>query len=304
MRVTWIGMNDENGCVLNWHELRVCLQEQHGVTLKGPGYSYSDNRRAPLSHLVEGDEDWIVIDDCNAMGYPALDLDVRPDCKVAWREHDWHNKSRIAVADFLKPDLILGCVDRPEWDKYRSHPGWRLCPHPINTQRFHPGNGQMRPYPVGLYGKVGRCYEKRSAARRHLSECGDAWLPVHGGYWRDGRGSLSGRTFYNDELAEALRHVACLWVDGSDWKVFLQKYTEGAASGCLLLGEVPYAWERYYPKDSMIPCEPGEALEFVEWFRDHEGQRAEYARLATEHAQKAHSVETRAKEIMEVLDAA
>ena len=297
MKVLWLGMNDETGCVWHWHELRLCLKEQHGVILKGPGYSYPDNPRIPLSSLLDGDEDWIVLDDCNAMGYVNIVPDVRPNAKVAWREHDWHNKRRQANAEQWHYDLVMGCYRRDGW--YPKH--FKLVPHAINTERFHPGNGQLRPWQIGMYGKTCKhAYPERIEARQAIKKCSDSWLPTHGGYWRDGRGS-GPITRYNDQLAHDLRHVACLYVSGGRWNGMVLKYLEGAASGCLLMGNVPCGWEESFPKDSMLPCEPGEVGEFADWFADHEEQRAEFARIATERALKEHSIEARAEQIMEVL---
>jgi hypothetical protein len=305
MRVLWLGINDDPGCVLHFHELRCELRDAHGVTLAGPGYSWPYGESRCLSDLA-GNEgfDWIVLDDTNALGYVRVNWDFRPAAKVAWREGDWHNGYRKETAVAIRPDAILSCVDRPSspQDEFRDHPGRTLVPMAVNTKRFHPRCGPRR-YAVGLFGKVGKAYASRTAARCALSPRGDAWLPTHGGYWRDGRGSAPGATFYNDELADALRDCAMVWVDGSDYGVFLNKYNEAAACGCLLVGEVPYNWSAYYPEASMVRCCPEEVNEVVDFYADHDRAREEIAERATEHCLENHSIEARAKQVMEVLSA-
>ena len=66
MRVIWLGMNDENSCVLNFHELRCELRDKHGVTLIGDGYSWPRLKGAqtPLSAILRQlpPADWFVLD--------------------------------------------------------------------------------------------------------------------------------------------------------------------------------------------------------------------------------------------------
>jgi len=247
-----------------------------------------------------------VVDDCNAMGYPGINWDIDfSKYRTAWREHDWHNGSRRAVADKIKPDLILGCVDRATGvspDPYQQSDRWHLVPHPVNTARFHPGNGQERPFSAGLYGMTGQCYQSRTSARRVLCKHGGGWVPQHGGYWRDGRGSKPNLTYYNDELAAALRKVMALWVDGSDYNVLLSKYFEGAASGCVLLGERPYGWEEVIPPevDPLIECTPDEFPEAAASVTEE--QRQAISAAIFPYLEEHHSIPARANQIMQLLE--
>ena len=87
MRVLWLGMNDEAGCVHHWHKLRLHLEKEHGVELAGPGYSWpAGTGTRLLSNVIRSKApDVIVLDDFNAMGYVPVVLDRRPDCKIVWR---------------------------------------------------------------------------------------------------------------------------------------------------------------------------------------------------------------------------
>jgi len=301
-RILWLGMDDSKGCVLHWHDLRCRLRDEHGVTLAGPGYSWEFGQKHAISEFGD-DWDWIVLDDCNAMGYVPIMWDVRPKCPIAWREHDWHNVRRQQNAAIFMPDLVLSCYERemPITDIFRDHPNRHFVPHPVSTKRFNPGNGQERTWDAGLYGTLGAGYEDRRVARASIVSLGErAWLPVHGGYWRDDRGSGE-KTRYNDELARDLRRVKCLWVNGGKWNGIVMKYFEGAASGCLLVGTKPDGWDLCFPPNSMVECEPEKAAEVMQDFADDEIARRYVSEHATEHCLKEHSVEARARQIMEIL---
>ena len=242
MKVLWLGMDDTLGCTWHWHELRLYLRDHYDVDLAGPGYSWEYGIGQVLASSIGMDDyDVVVLDDCNAMGYVPIAWDIRPKAKLAWREHDWHNKQRQQIAAALKPDKILGCYKRRavrEWsDPFGSDPNWSYVPHAVNTERFNPGP-DPRKYKYGMYGMVANCYPGRAAARQELRGRKDSWLPVHGGYWMDGRGSNK-QTYYNDKLADALRDVTALWVSPGQGGGMLLKYFEGAASGCLLVGVRP-----------------------------------------------------------------
>ena len=306
MKVVWLGMNDEGGCVLGWHELREHLRDEYGVILVGPGYG--TNVLMDLQAIADSFRpDWIVLDDCNAKGYVPLQIPSRPkNVRIAWREHDWHNGYRKQTAYKLQPDLIMGCVERRkvevDKDPFRHHKAWVLVPHPINTRRFTYGVGE-RDYGVGLYGKTGACYGDRTKAKRVIAERGSGWLPLHGGYWHNGKPHNDGiRTFYNDKLAKALRNVKCLWVDGSDYNVFLAKYLEGAASGCLLIGKKPFAWTSYFPEDGMVECQPDDINRIVDFYIQNERARLIITRRMREYVEEHHSIEVRAKEIIDLLE--
>lgn len=306
----WLGINDENGCVQHFHELRLELKNKHGVELVGPGYSWPMMEgRFNLSVIIDayGKPDWIVLDDSNALGYVPLRIAGHPSgVKVAWRENDFHNKYRQATGNVIDPDLIMAILDRPKkgfWgsDPFRTHPGWELVPHAVNTKRFCP-NGNDRPWNIILYGKTGPCYRVRSEAKQVLRGRKDAVLPTHGGYWRDGRGSIPGKTYYNDELAALLAQCKMAWVDGSDYKAAVMKYFECAAAGCLMVGQKPYGWHRYFPDGAMVECEPGELPDIIRFYSRMRRARKSVANLALEHVRKYHSTEERAKQIMALLE--
>ncbi len=303
MKILWLGMNDENACVLHWHDLRCHLRDEHGVTLAGPGYSWDVGEKHSISEFGS-DWDWIVLDDCNASGYVPLRWNVQPKCKVAWREHDWHNRFRQEAGHKIKPSVILSCYQRslPVNDPFRDDPRRVFVPHAVSTNRFHPGNGQERHWKVGLYGTTASGYDERKTAKRGLRGAPDAWLPVHGGYWRDGRGS-GPVTRYNDALAEDLRRVKCLWVSSGKWNGLVLKYFEGAASGCLLFGVKPEGWEECFPSDAMIECDPKDALKVSRRYSEDDDLRTEITKSAWEHLQAKHSIPARASQIMEVLHA-
>ena len=305
MLVVWIGMNDSTSCVLNFHELRCELRDRHGVMLIGDGYSWPAFRgsQTPLSVVLNQlpPADWVVFDDRNGMGYPRIRVDERPPCKVGWVENDYHNKKRVGLAKMLEPDVVFNAVLRPasDGDDFRNDV---LCPFPVNVERFKPGPETY--YDIALYGQTSGPYKIRRAAKKVLRERmarqGKVFLPTHGGYWRDDRGSYSGKTYYNDELAAELRTCKFLWVDGSDWGVFLQKYNEGIASGCVLLGEIPFGWEEYYSSGFIIPTTPKNLEETIDAHRECPFPWTEDAR---NECVKRHSIEARAEQIMEVLHA-
>jgi len=307
MRVLWLGINDEHGCVLHWHDLRCRLRDEHGVTLAGPGYSW-DMGTGPryVSQLVEkANPDWVVLDDCNALGYVPLIWDQAPKCRVAWREHDWHNRFRQEAGVKIKPDLILSCYERslPVNDRFRDDPHRVFMPHAVSTHRFHPGNGQVRTFDVGIYGTTSAGYEERREAKKAIRTMRNSWCPVHGGYWKDGRGS-GPVTRYNDELAADLRRLKCMWVSSGKWNGVVLKYFEGAASGCMLFGVRPDGWERCFPEEAMVECPPEEAQDVAEWYAKKDSLRQVVAEKATTHCLEHHSVEARASQIMEVLHGA
>ncbi len=304
MRVIWLGIEDVGGCVLHWNDLRRRLHHTHGVELHGPDYSWPLGQPGPrLSELLEktGTPDWLVLDDCNAKGYVNMKWDCTPDCKVAVREHDWWNRHRGRLHDRIKPDLVMGCYDRP-LDVYRRDvPGWTLVPHPVNTRRFAP-NGSERPYPVGYYGKHGKMYGHRTVARRAIRDRGDAWIGQHGGYWHVKENNDGVHTFYNEKLAEKLAQCKSLWVDSPDNKhACVLKYFEGAASGCLLIGQMPFNREAYFPDGTIIPCEPEEVSEVVDWYADHDAVRKNVTESLRDYVVQHHSVEARAKQVMDLL---
>lgn len=310
MKVLWFGIDDTKACVLYNHEVRCELRDKHGVRLVGPGYSWPmEAGRMALSSVlaVEGKPDWVVLDDGNGAGYVPIDIDCHPDgVRFAWREGDWHNGWRKGIADQLEPDVVLGMVDRlpplkQDLDPYLFHPGFHLVPHSVQTKRFYPGDGP-RQINMVLYGQTGACYETRTKARSILSGRTDVKLPTHGGYWSDGRGSAKDITYYNDELAELLRHCKMAWVDGSDYNVCLMKYFEVAACGALLVGEKPYAWHRYFPDGCMVVCEPEELPDVINFYAKYEKARKRITDTAWEHIQKHHTVEVRAREIMAILE--
>ena len=318
MRVFWFGMDDGGACVLHWHELRQHLAEHHGVELFGPGYSWAPGQKHVLLSQIlarHGTPDWIVLDDANARGYVPMAWDVAPKCRIAWREHDWHNGHRIQVAMKIKPDLILGTTERvlgenppKHGDPMRKHSGWRLVPHPVNTERFHlPGKKEEidRLFRLGFYGMVNKAYPARLAAmpviRARQIERQDVWMPPHGGYWRDGRGS-SAKTRYNDELAEELRHVSCLWVSGGQGKEAVLKYFEGGASGCFLIGEKPAGWDKLFSVSAFIECPPEEINAVVDGLKP--AVREEAARVMFDQIERYHSIPARAFQIMGLLEEA
>lgn len=303
MKILWLGIDDTGGCVLHWHKLRLRLKQEYGVTLAGPGYSWPFGENRPLSEIARGSWDWIVLDDCNAKGYVPVRWDIQPDAKIAWREHDWHNRRRQEVAHRIKPDIVLGCYERPlGLDPIRSLPGWRLIPQAVDTEWFH-ANGQARRYAVGLYGQRAKCYPARCAAWRVMGKREDAWRPTHGGYWHSGKKHNDGiSTFYNENLATALQEVKTLWVDGGKWAGCVLKFFEGAASGCLLVGEEPHGWEACFPRESMIRCAPDDLESVVDFYDRNEALRRAIAIPAMIHCRSHHSIEARAKQIVEVLE--
>ena len=301
MRVLWIGMDDENGCVLHFRDLREHLQEAYGVKLVGPGYTYPYGQKpGPLISdlLVQaGPVDWVVFDDCNARGHIGVNWDVRPE-RLAIREHDWWPGFAKEWRRRLKPDLIMGCYLRPELPENFVH-----VPQAVNTERFR-SNGMAREFGVGFYGMTGKAYPKRGAARAVIAKRDDAWIGQHTGYWHDGATRSDGvKSFYNDHLADALRKVKCLWVDSPErYQNCVMKFFEGAASGCLLIGQRPYGWEHYFPRGSMVTCEPEYVEQTVDFYADKEPARRAISVPAMFHCRKHHSIEARAKQIMEVLE--
>ena len=305
MLVIWIGMNDEKSCVLNFHELRCELRDKHGVELIGDGYSWAPGtgKGTPLSTILKQlpPADWVVFDDRNGMGYPQIRVDERPDCKVAWVENDYHNKRRHELARKIKPDVVFNAVARPEVDEVDDpFRDGVLCPFPVNVKRFRPAIEKV--HEIGFYGSTAGPYTSRAAAkvilRRRMLRQGGVFLQTHGGYWKDNRGSSPGKTFYNDELAAELGKCRFLWVDGSNWNVFLQKYHEGIASGCVLVGEIPYRWENYYQGGYILPATPETLEEVIDANMDAPLPWTEDARR---ECVKRHSIEARAEQIMEVL---
>ena len=299
MRVIWLGIDDTGGCVLHWHELRLELAK-HGVELMGPGYSWEGKKT--LSELLRevGTPDWIVLDDCNAKGYVPIKWDCEPDCKVAVREHDWWNRHRFGLHERIAPDLTMGCYDRPMDTQGRSRPGWTLVPHAVNTERFCP-NGEERQYAIGFYGKHGKMYEHRTRARREIMKRKDAWVGTHGGYWHDGTEHNDGvHTFYNDNLAAKLRQCKMLWVDSPDnFGACVLKYLEAAASGCVLIGEVPFRAVRLVPYMSQV--EPEDIHDKIAHFLSLPTLH-EYGVFTRRHAKLNHSLPVRAREIVELLE--
>ena len=314
MSVLWIGMNDENACTRNWHGLRLALRDL-GATVVGPGYTWPDGGVVKMSDILRehGEHDWVVYDDANALGYAGIILDVRPSGKTAWREHDWWNRNRQEAMRRWNPDRILSTYDRPvggtlphgEPDTGRSHPDWNFVPHAVDCSRFHP-NGPYRDYALGFYGKHGAQYRVRTLARSfiaaRMAARGDVWIGTHGGYWHDGVTHDDGRrTFYNDNLANALRRVRMLWVDGLDYQAPVLKFFEGAASGCVLIGRAPYAWERLFPEDILIDCGPQDVDDVTDSLLEDDERRQALSRRTADYCLKHHSLEVRAKEIMELL---
>lgn len=306
MRVLWFGINDEGGCVLSFHELRCELRDRHGVELAGPGYSWEiGTGTRKLSEILEGEYDWIVLDDSNAKGYVPIIPDVHPSARIAWRENDWHNRRRWQAASRWEPEIIFGLLDRaPGQDPWREHPGWKWLPHAVTTSRFHPGNGQERIFNAGFYGRTGAAYRTRTEARRRLSGRDDVWIGQHGGYWKDGKQHDNGTTtFYNDNLADRLRLVKCLYVAPGNMGSCVMKYFEGAACGCLLFGEIPYGWDAIFPSASIVRCSPEEVNDVVDFYSSHDVTREQIAERATRRCLEEHSIERRAEQIMEVLRA-
>jgi len=308
MRVLWMGLNDEGGCVLHWHKLRLHLRDEYGVELCGPGYSWESGPRILSDILQEvGKIDWLVLDDANAKGYLPVKIDCAPDAKVAWREHDWHNRNRQAVASAMKPDLIFGCVDRPlngeAIDEWRGSPNWHYVPHPVDTELFHP-NGE-RDIDVALYGSTAKVYPNRQRAKQILRERGgNAWLPVHGGYWKNGVEHNDGiRTFYNENLAKMLARVKCCFVSGGHWKGCVLKYFEAAASGCLMFGIPPYPSTIDFPYKWLISCKPEEINEVLDDVLRRDGERENTTEECRAHLEEHHSIPARARQIMELFHA-
>ncbi|MCP4493369.1 MAG: glycosyltransferase family 1 protein [Gammaproteobacteria bacterium] len=310
MRVLWFGINDTNACVLYSHDLRLHLQKHHGVELIGPGYTWPMDIMPPkMTDVIEaeGKPDWIVWDECNGTGFVPMNIDLRPQgVRIAVREGDWHNTYRREVIDKLDPDVIFGAVDRKPpakraVDPYLFHEGFTLMPWAVNTDRFYPGE-DIRSYAMVLYGQTGACYADRTKARAVLSSRKDVILPTHGGYWSDGRGSLEGVTFYNDELAALLRKCRMAWVDGSDFNVALMKYYEVAASGTLMVGKKPYAWHRYFPDGCMVVCEPEEVPDVINFYMKRERSRRSITDRALQHIHTHHTIAIRAREMMAFLE--
>lgn len=300
MRVLWLGMDDENGCVLHFRDLREEL-ERLGVKLVGPGYTWAYGEKpAPLISDIlvrAGPVDWVVYDDCNARGHIAINWDVRPDL-LAIREHDWWPGHAKTLRERLKPDLIMGCYLRPDLPTNFVH-----VPQAVNTSRFY-ANGRSRDYAVGFYGATGKCYPKRGEARQIIAARDDSWIGKHTGYWHDGDTRSDGKTsFYNGDLARALRDVKCLWVDAPEqYQNCVLKFFEGAASGCLLIGTKPYGWESYFPRGSMVTCEPDQLDDAIDLYANSEPSRRSIAIQAMAHCRAKHSIQRRAAEIMEVLE--
>jgi len=296
MKVAWVGMDDTDTYTTRWHELRLELRDVHGVILTGNGYS---DHRNLLEIEAEHNPDWIVLDDCNARGSVGVNAAARPSCKIAWREHNWHDPHRKYVANQLQPDLIMACYDRDNQnDPWRDHPGWRLVPMGINTDQFYPGDELEREYPVGLYGFRGTAYKLRQKAFMAIRNRKDGWTPTHAGYWT----TPKPKSCYNDDLACALRKVQALWVDGSDYgPVALAKYLEGAASGCILIGERPHKWEDVIPPeaDPLIECGVEEISAVVDSITPE--QRQEVASRTVPYMVEHHSIPSRARKIMELL---
>ena len=308
MRVLWMGMNDEGGCVLHWHRLREHLRDEYGVELCGPGYSWDTGPRILSDILREaGKIDWLVLDDANAKGYLPVKVDCVPDAKFAWREHDWHNRRRQAVATVMKPDLIFGCADRPSGeDPFRESPNWHYVPHPVDMDTFHP-NG-TRDIDVALYGSTAKVYPNRQRAKRVLMERkarGESvWLPVHGGYWKNGHEHNDGiTTFYNENLAKMLARVKCCFVSGGHWKGCVLKYFEAAASGCLMVGIPPHPSTIPFPYKWLVQTPPEEIDEVVDYALANEEERKEITEECLEHLREHHSIPARARQIMELLHA-
>jgi len=293
MNILWLGINDEGGCTLHWHKMREALARDHDVTLAGPGYTYGDGAKK-ISQILSGfpcrEWDWIVMDDCNAKGYVPVSFDVKP-CKVAWREHDYWNRHRHGLARVS--DLILGCYPS---SPFADSEKWVHIPHAVDTETFFSGNGS-RKHPIGMYGKCGTCYDNRTAAKKMIRTIPGAWLGHHGGYWKNGAKPNDGKKyFYNEKLAAALREVGALWVDSPDNKqALVLKYFEGAACGCVLLGEVP-AGDGMFPKQFMVECAPEEIPDALNSMPKELGSQA------AEHVHEHHSVGVRAGQIMEVLN--
>ena len=228
MKVLWLGMNDEGGCVLHWHKLRLEL-EKLGVTLVGPGYFWPGEGHISLSHILShtGMPDWIVLDDCNAKGYVPIVWDVMPPCLVAWREHDFHNRHRQSAGHRIDPDLILGCYKRGKQcksDPFRDHPEWTFVPHAVDTDLFRPQRDKK--WELGLYGACNNDqYVLRRDAKKALA--GRGWVGQHTGYWHDGTERSDGiKSFYNDHLADVLGQVKAVWVDGGWLDGIVLKYFE------------------------------------------------------------------------------
>jgi len=232
------------------------------------------------------------VDDCNALGYVPLRWDVVPDCKVAWREHDFWNRHRRSYGERINPDLILSCYAS---SPFRSSYKFRHVPHAVDTSVFHAGNGQDRPYRIGFYGKHGGMYRHRTEARRVIRQIEGAWVGTHGGYWKNGRPHNDGvHTFYNGTLADALRKVRVLWVDSPDrFNAGVLKYFEGGACGCILIGEKPSGSE--FPADNVVVCEPEEIPDMLDHLHPQLGA------LAANEVKQKHSVEVRAGEIVDLL---
>jgi len=314
MKVIWVGTNDERKHCRHHHALRLHMRDTYGVTLAGPGYSWKrGTKRVDLLKVV-GDADVCVLD-MRGSDQVGVTSTTPPDCTRILIERDYHNKPQWGGVLKYAPHIILGSVLRappPEgldpwkqkgthvkYDPWVADPRWRLFNYPVDTSVFYPGS-EERDREIALFGVRTVAYRARRAARGILKKRKGSWLP-NPTLIRQHK-DINPALHYHDKLADGLRRCKMLWVDGANRNIFLGKYNEGIASGCLLVGVRPFGWDKYYPDRFLIETEPEDIGYVVEEWLNREEERKAITEEAWEYCVAHHSVEARGRQAWEVLE--
>jgi len=312
MRVVWVGTNDGEKHCRHHHALRLHMRDHYGVTLIGPGHTWDAGRkRVPLPDVARKAD--VLVVDLRGSGPVSLDLGEKIDCFRVMVERDYHNKPQWPFVLKYDPHLILGSVLRPSppdgldpWTQRHTHvpydpwiddPRWTLWNYPVDMSVFYPKGERTKN--IALFGVRTVSYLDRRAARRALRGRKDTWMPrptlirAHK--------KINTALHYHDKLADGLRMSKMLWVDGSNYNIFLGKYNEGIASGCLLIGRRPFGWDRYYPNEFIQECSPDTVNEVVDKWATKDKEREEITRAALDYCRNHHSIEKRGAQVWDMI---
>ena len=209
-------------------------------------------------------------------------------------------------AVFMRYPLIHGTKFRPEvvYDRLKCEKHW--VPWSIDTEKYHPR--RRKRYDVSFMGTVGACYPLRKeiweniyyVARGHriLRQRAPA-----GKTYDRAVSKLQDEFLVGKDYRKALGETRILLFGCSVYRYALQKFFEGAASGCLVVSDAPGMAKRlgFRDKETYVKVDSFDWEDTVKELLDNPDMVEQVARRGRHNVMENHTHKVRARQFVEML---
>jgi len=308
MRILYLGRNDERRCASTTWYLKNQLAQIESVEFLGPGYpGFPLLRRWDISKTVSrvyGPDcfDVIVIDHYWDVSrkWKNLDKIEIPKAFIISDPHheqtgkiEYINKNEIDLSLFVVKHSIMRF-------KNKMNCSIRWLPWSVDIRVFR-DYGFERDYDVTFLGTVGRYYPLRKKILNTLKKTPDikfftAQRPS--GWNLDPKIHL-----FKENYSKVLAKSKIFIFGTSILNYPLAKFFEGMACNTLVMAPMPYDSQELHfePGLNFVEISEENFLERIRYYLEHETERCEIARQGLNTVRKYHTVEIRAKQLVDYL---